>query len=344
MLRSLLVSLVLVSTLLGCCVAFQTRFQLNNANITKLVVFGDDYSDMGNVYNLTEGLFPNPSEYNDFVGPVCNGDVWWVQMNEHFLKSNLQYSDSSQVQNFAYIGAGLNSVERPGASHLPGNPSVVVPGLQQQVEAYWQTEAASTPSGTLFISFAGTNELLVSGVDFTSPTFFPSLIQGYITTILTNQQACFTVGVECSYLVVGLLQIGGSPYLYNLVGNQTDHLNSLVNIFNANLRAAILSIKYNPASPYYSLFANVQWVDPTAEYARMAGKPGQYGFLVDGGPLQGHEDAFCAPLGETTHCKNVDDYYWWNQLYLSKNAHYWFGNKIFNEAFIQGEEKFYGYF
>jgi len=219
-----------------------------------------------------------------------------------------------------------------------------VPGFVQQVQAYWASEALSTPDGTLFISFIGTNEFLTGNPNLATQAFLSELITDYITAIATNQGACLQVGKQCSFLVVGLLQIGGSPYLYSLLGNTTDDLNSLINVFNANLRAQILAIKTNPLNPYYALFLNVQWVDPTAEYARMAGKPGQYGFLVNGGPLQGHDDAFCASLASTTHCKNVNDYYWWNELYLSSNAHYWFGNKIFNEAFIQGEQKFYGYF
>lgn len=341
--RSCLVGVLLLAMLCGFTAAIQTRFQLNNANITKLVIYGDDYSDMGNVYALTSSAFPDPSQYDDFVGPVCNGEVWWVQMNEHFLDSKLDYNDNTQVQSYAYIGAGLDSVARPTASHIPSS-TTVVPGLVQQVNTYWSTEATSTPDGTLFISFAGTNEFLAGRTDMSTQAFFQELITSYITAIVTNQGSCLAVQKQCSFLVVGLLQIGGSPYLNSVLGNQTDSLNSLINVFNANLRAQILAYKYNPLSDYYLYFQNVQWVDPTAEYARMAGKPGQYGFLVDGGPLQGADGAYCADLGSTSHCKHVDDYYWWNPLYLSKNAHYWFGNKIFNEAFIQGEDKFYGYF
>lgn len=359
--KLLLVCLLVAAVLVGHASAqttlaqIQTRFNLDAAGISKLVIFGDQLSDMDRAYALTGGLFPNPAEYNGFVGPVCNGPLWWVQMNNNFLQSNLDVNNRDQVANFAYISAGLNSDARPQASSLPTNPPVVVPGFLQQINMYFSSNT-TTPSGTLFIHNIGTNEFINNPpATVANPAFIAQLIGEYITGIATIASQCAARGVVCNQLVVGLLPIGSSPLLNRLVGNQTAQLNSLINVWNANLRAQILNTKYapecvattpcpNPPTALTPLFQTVQWADPTAEFARMAGKPGQYGFLVDGGPLQGPAGAYCAELGSTERCRRVNNFYWWNPAYTSRQMHFWFGNKVFNEAFQQGEEAFFGYF
>ncbi len=65
---------------------------------SQLVVFGDSLSDTGNLFALSGGLFPPPSDY--YRGRYSNG-ILWV---EHLApRLGLSYR---QETNFALAGAG----------------------------------------------------------------------------------------------------------------------------------------------------------------------------------------------------------------------------------------------
>src|SRR3989338_1104625 len=104
--------------------ADHTRWQIDAASINRLVIFGDDYSDMYNVYNASLQTFPNPIDFDGFAGPVCNGPLWWKHMLDSYINdyNDLDYF-TPQVMNFAYIFAGLNATARAWASQtLTGDP------------------------------------------------------------------------------------------------------------------------------------------------------------------------------------------------------------------------------
>mmetsp|Transcript_34186 Transcript_34186/g.55787 ORF Transcript_34186/g.55787 Transcript_34186/m.55787 type:complete len:252 (+) Transcript_34186:326-1081(+) len=60
-----------------------------------MVVFGDELSDWGNFYKLTEGTFPDTETY--YNGRMCDGKIWTDYMEEKYL--------AKPLRNYAHIGA-----------------------------------------------------------------------------------------------------------------------------------------------------------------------------------------------------------------------------------------------
>lgn len=317
---------------------YTTRWHIDVETVSQLVIFGDDYSDIDNTYIMTGGAFPNPAGFDGYIGPVSNGPVWWQQLNRDWFPNPL---NNNSLINNAYIGAGINSAARPQASHVPGT-AIPVPGVLQQISAYFSS-APSIPDNTLFVIWAGTNEFLAYNGTPSSAVFLDT-----ITTELMNAQLAILTnplvfGRPVQVLTAAVLPYGSNPYINAVFGNVTaTNLNNLIGAFNGILRAKILG--YKNANQTAALFTQAQWVDLTAEFARMAGKPAQYGFHLTGGPLQGPSGAYCYNPTTNTQCDNVDGYYWWNPYWISSQAHHWIASRIFNEAFEQGEQYFYDYF
>ena len=69
---------ILISLLLATTLAFATTV---GGNYNRIIVFGDSYSDNGNVFKLTNGKYPNAVRY--FRGRFSDGPVW----SEYFARN-----------------------------------------------------------------------------------------------------------------------------------------------------------------------------------------------------------------------------------------------------------------
>lgn len=345
--RTFLCALVVLSVALQAT-AINTRFSIDAAAINRIVIFGDDYSDMYNLYNatrLTPLVFPNPIDFDGFEGPVCNGPLWWKYMLDEFINKYNDLSYTTDVLNFAYIFANINSTARPAAATPPFSTTPVF-GIVQQVGLYFQGLAQANAAGaapvpnTLHIIFGGLNDLLHPS-DPANPTAeFGTFITELLTVglqILGNP----LVGADSQVLYVSLPSQASSPFISAALGANAPSLDLAIGAFNGNLYQAILNNKNNPT--FGGAFRNLEWVDITAEWARMAAKPAQYGMGLEGGP---HNDPvgvcanFVIGTPSSAHCPDVDEFYWWNPIWTSAVAHRWLGKRIFLEAFKQGQEEF----
>lgn len=85
----------------------------------ELIVFGDSYSDTGNVYQLTSQTFPiTPPYYN---GRYCNGPNW-VDLLKVKRKTSYAYGSATTDNNLVVGLAKANTIP--------------VPGIRQQVNTY----------------------------------------------------------------------------------------------------------------------------------------------------------------------------------------------------------------
>ncbi|KAI1311564.1 hypothetical protein EDD11_003416 [Mortierella claussenii] len=157
--------------------------------IENIAVFGDSYSDTGNVYKLSNNTWPLPSYYH---GRFSNGPIWvdHVTSAKHYKLHNYAYgaatSDNNLVQ--GYSGAD---------SKLP------VPGFIQQIETLYAPK--STPKDadrTLFIvNFQG-NDF------FFDPTINPVKV---VERIHAGISQLVSLGAR-NILLVENIDIGKLPY------------------------------------------------------------------------------------------------------------------------------------
>lgn len=111
---------------------------------SQMVVFGDSLSDTGNLFAVTGGLFPPPSQY--YQGRYSNGLLWVENLA---LQLGLPYN---QATNFALAGAGS------GTNHV----SPFLPGMQQQIQWFADENPVADPNA-LYIVWAGANDYLAIG-------------------------------------------------------------------------------------------------------------------------------------------------------------------------------------
>ncbi|KAF9995538.1 hypothetical protein BGZ80_009023 [Entomortierella chlamydospora] len=150
---------IIMSGLLSVAVqhplAEQTQFifqECRPASIKNMIVFGDSFSDTGNVFQLTNQTWPRLTFYPD--GRFSNGPVWtdYVTMDQQL-----------NLTNYAFGGATTDSKTVQGYSGSEAD--VPVPGFIQQIEDYFlegrrQSMTTEDIEATLFaVSFQGNDYL-----------------------------------------------------------------------------------------------------------------------------------------------------------------------------------------
>jgi phospholipase/lecithinase/hemolysin len=86
-------------------VAFDIRALFNR--FYKIVIFGDSYSDTGNVYELTDHTWPIVPPY--YHGRYCNGPNWVDNLNV-LIKVDYAYGSATTDNDFVQGLAKLNTV------------------------------------------------------------------------------------------------------------------------------------------------------------------------------------------------------------------------------------------
>lgn len=169
--RSVFVGILL---LLIIMVAIPFALQRNQSPlqpINQLYVFGDSLSDVGNVYNATNGAYPPSPPY--FKGRYSNGEVWAEQLAKRLNLSQ------NQVKNFAWGGA---TTGRTGIGS--------VPGLLAQVDQFVQSQS-SLNAQALYVLWAGANDYLYSGA---TPKGSIDNLTSAIQTLMQKGATRFLIG------------------------------------------------------------------------------------------------------------------------------------------------------
>ncbi|RCJ15928.1 GDSL family lipase [Nostoc sp. ATCC 43529] len=216
-------------------------------NYDDIYVFGDSFSDTGNVFNFTNGAIPpNPTYFN---GRFSNGPVW-----VEYLASKLGLNFNPN-NNFAFGGSTTGS-ENLGLSFLPG--------LKQQIDEF-TTINKSADRDALYIIWAGTNDYLKYFFDETpNPTESVANLSAAITSLTA-------VGAE-NILVVNLPDLGKFPVTGGNI-QTASILSSFTNAHNSNLATTI-----NLLNQQLSPEANIIPFDINYLYNRIIADPEEFGF------------------------------------------------------------------
>ncbi|KAJ3207546.1 hypothetical protein HDU67_007383 [Dinochytrium kinnereticum] len=124
------------------------------SKITRIVAFGDSYSDTGALLNRTNGLFP-PSAY--YQGRFSNGPIWL-----DYLSWELGNASSRPVELKSYAtGASINNKTLAVASRK--SEIEKYPDLQDQLNAHLTDDLAVSRKGredTLYTIFANVHDFM----------------------------------------------------------------------------------------------------------------------------------------------------------------------------------------
>ncbi len=229
---------------------------------TRLLVFGDSLSDVGNTSAATLGFSPGSNYYQ---GRYSNGPVYAERLSTGLGLGTLTRSGAGG-NDFAYGGARL--------SGTGGFTGLFINDLDEQVDDYLdRLSGQSAPAGALFVVFIGANDLF-SGVTNTS-----SLASG----ITSQAQRLVNVGAR-NLLTVNLPRLGLTPD-YNRNATSAANISNLTVALNNALAASFATLA--TARPDVT----IRSLDVEALFDNLVANPAQWGFtnVIDRG--QGVADA-----------------------------------------------------
>jgi phospholipase/lecithinase/hemolysin len=189
-----------VLAILTCLAAGPIAARAANERYDAIYVFGDSYSDVGNIYAFTKGELPpslplGPGPY--FNGRFSNGPLWV----EHLAgdRGLPLYPSSDTVHNgtdYAWGGAFVT---------VPGNNTTIPPSIPQQVELYLANTGGHADPNALYIITGGGNDILgASGVS-------PESLGWQIARGIADSELALRRAGARNFLVPELFNVGLLP-------------------------------------------------------------------------------------------------------------------------------------
>jgi len=288
-------------------------------SFTQLIVFGDSFSDTGNVrdrtHDVTAGMVDFPGiVFNYSDGRYTNSDatspastsydgVWHEQLARIFLGTSVATNSLAGGTDYAFGGATTENGTRQETVVITpmGEVSIVLDNMGKQIDDYF-AEHAIDP-GALYIVWGGTNDLLR---DDSAMSVIETATR---TTALVSRLV--TAGAQ-SILVPNLMPLGDAPGIApeRVASLNTASANYRVEL-NADLDGLMSSLGWRGAPMIYR-------VDFWSTAIRFFSDPSHYGFSNTIGSAQGN------PV-------NPDQFFFWDGIHPTTAGHYQFA-KTANET------------
>ncbi|CAG8445313.1 10091_t:CDS:2, partial [Scutellospora calospora] len=116
-------------------IKFVKNLELPRKRYNNIIAFGDSFTDVGNVYNLSNNIWPSKTNY---TGRFCNGKLW-VEYLADWL--------NVELLNYAFGGATADCNFVQGSTGTK-NHKFNVPGIKQQIEKFIAANTKSEQSNT----------------------------------------------------------------------------------------------------------------------------------------------------------------------------------------------------
>lgn len=264
--------------------SFVSPLKVSAQSYDEIYVFGDSFSDTGNVFDATSGAIPPSPTY--FNGRFSNGPIW-----VEYLAPKLEVTFNPRT-NFAFGGA------RTGFDNL-GIASL--PGLQQQIDDFTVANMSANPNA-LYIVWAGTNDYLDSLSGNVSDR---TEAVANLSTAVTSLAA---VGAK-NIMVVNLPDLGDFP----VTGGDSqvsDYLSTALDAHNSDLTANL-----NSLSQRLSPDTNIIPLDVNSLFKRIISTPNEFGFTNVTDSCVG--DLSVVPIDVPTQpvvCK-PDEFLFWDEVH-----------------------------
>ena len=260
------------------------------ADLTDLVVFGDSLSDVGNLSDISGGIYPGPYYFN---GRVSNGNVW----AEHF-------SGALGLGTLTYSRAGGDDIAFAGArtTGTPFPDNIFIRDLDDQVSSFLGSRTAD--DSTLYIVWVGANDLLnqLEGGGGTEQT--------YVNRIITEMGRLITDGAR-NFLVPNLPDLGLTPRFSPTPAAAT----AASEAFNSALAAALDTLENsNPALTLYRL-------DIHAAFNEIIGNPSAFGLTNVTDPAAPGLEVGDSSYDTNLIVPNPDGYLFWDELHPTRAGH-----------------------
>ncbi|KAF9923012.1 hypothetical protein FBU30_006868 [Linnemannia zychae] len=287
----------------------------SHCRFKNILVFGDSFSDIGNVYKLTNKTWPLQSNYH---GRFSNGPMW----PEYVAKSR-----SLRLTDYAFGSATSDNVLVQGytgaASDIP------VPGLIQQIDQYYAKHPLTKPSldSAIFVINLQGNDY------FFNPSVQPTAV---VNNVARGIDKLVALGAQ-NILVVENIDFGAVPYFS---GNTT--LSGMYTQIARVQQQAYDELKKNLDKKYGAAHGKFPFLARPACNVRDAKKPkviiGYYNLKDFMTAL--HQPKLLKKMGITdvihgcvssdykTVCKDAGKHFFWDDFHPSAKVHKAIGDDI----------------
>ncbi|KAI9102602.1 GDSL lipase/esterase [Phlyctochytrium arcticum] len=256
------------------------------ATFSGIQVFGDSFTDTGNVYNLTNGTWPLASYYK---GRFSNGPTW--PENVQLFKSEV-----SELATSSFGGATTDNAAVKGFTGA--NSDIPVPSISDQVQTYLKSKpTAAAAAMTLIVLDGGGNDY------FFDPAADPKDVVGRLGALARR---ILQIAPDSQVLLTRLLDLGMLPYFKS---NATIAAFYTQTAKNHNLAIDELIQNLKASHPAARIWA----VDFDSKVAQLASQEAS----VSG--FSNLTDACLSTTGQV--CDKPDEYLWWDMFHPTAALH-----------------------
>ena len=301
---------------------FPVRALAANLKFSKLYVFGDSLSDIGNIYSVTKAtnsidpsitITPPSPPYDN--GRFSNGPIWVEDLASELgltlipstqLLVGSSVTSSLQI-NYNYGGAtASNSVDfafggaESGTSNIGGSQ---LPGVLTEVQSFTndlKIAHQSADSNALYIVWAGGFN------DYNSKTY--SNPDEPTTNIVQAVTSLYGAGAR-NILVPNISDLGKTPYAATSSSASAKYLTQLSQKHNAELETKLKNLPQTLAG------INIIYLDQSSLFKSALAEPAALGLTnISDSCLTETDTSFSV-------CKHPNNYLFWDSLHPTAIAH-----------------------
>lgn len=259
---------------------------------TDLVVFGDSLSDVGNLSNISGGIYPGPY-YSS--GRVSNGAVWAEHFSTGLGLGPLSYSRAGG-DDFAFAGA------RTTGTPFPDN--LFIRDLDDQITSFLNGRTANAT--TLYVVWVGANDLL-NQLDGGSGNETQ-----YVNTIISQMGRLRGAGAR-QFMVPNLPDLGLTPRFNASPDAAAATAASLA--FNSALASALDAME--SSDPSLTLFR----LDIASAFNEIASDPWAFGLVNATSPAAPGLSVGDSSYDTSQIVPNPHEYLFWDELHPTAAGH-----------------------
>lgn len=259
------------------------------APFSKLVIFGDSLSDVGNIASSSYGIYPGKYYTNN---RFSNGPVW-VETLAASLNLPATTRSTAGGDNFAYGGA-----QTTGTGGIEG---VAIRDIDEQVTQYLNQRTVDPAA--LYIVFAGSNDFIGGQTNISVPA----------NRLTTDLSRLIAAGAR-NFLVPNLPLLGGTP---RFNGNPTTAAtyNARSAQFNAAMDASLLDLSDDAAGlTFFRL-------DVAGLFAEAIATPTKFGLVNVTSPAAPGLSPGDSSYNTALIAANASQYMFWDDLHPTTAVH-----------------------